>query len=177
MLYHKPLVDLNKGGALKAQGGRTVQIGFIGLGIMGTPMALNLLKAGFPLTVYNRTAAKCRPLVDAGAAQASSPREVAERSEVVITIVSDTPDVQSVLFGDDGVFHGLKAGLVVIDMSTISPAATRLFAQRLAERGAAMLDAPVTGGEKGAIEGTLGIMVGGRKETFDECLPIFHAMG
>jgi 3-hydroxyisobutyrate dehydrogenase len=177
MLYHKPLVDPNRAGLSRVQGERRVNIGLIGLGIMGRPMAANLLKAGFPLTVYNRTAAKCRPLVDAGAAQASSPRELAERSEVVITIVSDTPDVEEVLFGGEGVSHGLKAGRIVIDMSTISPTATCEFARRLAGGGAAMLDAPVTGGEKGAIEGTLGIMVGGPRETFDKCLPIFEALG
>jgi 3-hydroxyisobutyrate dehydrogenase len=156
---------------------QNTNIGFIGLGIMGRPMAANLMKAGFPLTVYNRTAGKCRSLVDEGAAQASSPRELAERSEVIITIVSDTPDVEAVLFGDEGVFRGLKAGRTVIDMSTISPAATCRFARQLAEAGASMLDAPVTGGEKGATEGTLGIMVGGARETFDQCLSIFQAMG
>ena len=154
-----------------------MHIGFIGLGIMGKPMALNLMKAGFDLAVYNRTAAKCRPLVEAGATQANTAREAAEGSEVVITIVSDTPDVESVLFGEDGISQGLRKGQVVIDMSTISPAATSSFAGRLNDYGAEMLDAPVTGGEKGAIEGSLAIMVGGRKETFDRCLPIFEALG
>lgn len=154
-----------------------MHIGFIGLGIMGRPMALNLVKAGFSLTVYNRTAAKCDPLVVAGAAQARSPREVAHKSDAVITIVSDTPDVESVLFGTDGVWYGLKQGDVVIDMSTISPRATMSFANRLAERGYEMLDAPVTGGEKGAAEGTLGIMVGGKREVYEKCLPIFQTLG
>jgi 3-hydroxyisobutyrate dehydrogenase len=144
---------------------------------MGRPMALNLVKAGFPLTVYNRTAAKCKPLIDAGAVSVSSTREVARSSDVVITIVSDTPDVESVLFGKEAVASGLREGQIVIDMSSISPSATETFAARLREHRVDMLDAPVTGGEKGAIEGTLAIMVGGRRETFEKCLPIFQAMG
>jgi 3-hydroxyisobutyrate dehydrogenase len=154
-----------------------MRIGFIGLGIMGRPMALNLIKTGFQLTVYNRTAAKCKPLVDGGATSVSSPREVAASSDVVITIVSDTPDVESVLFGIDGVSSGLRDGEIIIDMSSISPSATQRFASRLREQKVEMLDAPVTGGEKGAIDGTLAIMVGGRRETFDKCLPILQAMG
>ena len=154
-----------------------MHIGFIGLGIMGKPMAMNLIKAGFSLTVYNRTAAKCGPLVDAGAAAVSSPRAVAERAEVVITIVSDTPDVEAVLFGEEGVWSGVKPGQIVIDMSSISPAETQRFATRLRDGKVDMLDAPVTGGEMGAIEGTLAIMVGGKRETFTRCLPIFQAMG
>ena len=154
-----------------------MHIGFIGLGIMGAAMSRNLLKAGFQLTVYNRTRAKCQALVDAGAAAANSPQEAAEVSDVIIVIVSDTPDVEAVLFGDQGVARGLKEGQIVIDMSTISPAATQTFAARLRGKRVEMLDAPVSGGEKGAIEGTLSIMVGGQRETFDECLPIFQAMG
>src|SRR5215510_762723 len=154
-----------------------MRIGFIGLGIMGRPMALNLIKAGFSLMVYNRTAAKCKPLVDAGAVGVNSPREVAASSDVVITIVSDTPDVESVLFGNDGISSGLKEGEIVIDMSSISPSATQRYAARLREQRVEMLDAPVTGGEKGAIEGTLAIMVGGSREIFDKGLPILQAMG
>ena len=154
-----------------------MHIGFIGLGIMGKPMAMNLIKAGFSLTVYNRTAAKCGPLVDAGAAAVSSPRAAAERAEVVITIVSDTRDVEAVLFGQEGVWSVLKPGQIVIDMSSISPAESQRFATRLSDSKVEMLDAPVTGGEKGAIEGTLAIMVGGKKETFTRCLPIFQAIG
>jgi len=154
-----------------------MRIGFIGLGIMGRPMALNLIKEGFPLTVYNRTESKCKPLVDAGADAVSTPREVAQSSDIVITIVSDTPDVESVLFDETGIASGLKEGQIVIDMSSISPAATKRYAERLREQGVEMLDAPVTGGEKGAIEGTLAIMVGGSRETFDKCLPILQAMG
>src|SRR5215831_20060180 len=108
-----------------------MRIGFIGLGIMGRPMALNLIKAGFQLTVYNRTAAKCRPLVDAGASSVSSASDVAKSADVVITIVSDTPDVESVLFGKDGVSCGVKEEQIVIDMSSISPSATQRFASRL----------------------------------------------
>ena len=154
-----------------------MHIGFIGLGIMGKPMAMNLLNAGFNLTVYNRTAAKCRPLVDAGAFAVGSPREAAEGSDVVITIVSDTPDVEGVLFGEKGIWDGLKEDQIVIDMSSISPAATQRHAARLRDKQVEMLDAPVTGGEKGAIEGTLAIMVGGNSATFNRCLPIFQAMG
>ena len=154
-----------------------MKIGFIGLGIMGRPMALNLVKAGFSLTVFNRTRSKTEPLAAAGAAVADSPAEVARASDVVITIVSDTPDVESVLFGSDGLFHGAGSGKVLIDMSTISPEATIDFAGRLAEKECEMLDAPVSGGEKGAIEATLSIMVGGKREVFERCLPLFNAMG
>ena len=154
-----------------------MRIGFIGLGIMGRPMAMNLMKAGHSLTVYNRTPVKCRPLVDAGARRADSPHEAAEGCEIVITIVSDTPDVESVLFGQGGVADGAGQGTVVIDMSTVSAKATVGFAKRLSERGCEMLDAPVTGGEKGAIEGTLTIMAGGKRDVFDKCLGVFQAMG
>jgi 3-hydroxyisobutyrate dehydrogenase len=140
-------------------------------------MALNLVKAGFSLTVFNRTRSKTEPLAAAGAAVADSPAEVACASDVVITIVSDTPDVESVLFGSDGLFHGAGTGKVLIDMSTISPEATIDFAGRLAEKECEMLDAPVSGGEKGAIEATLSIMVGGKREVFERCLPLFNTMG
>lgn len=153
------------------------RIGFIGLGIMGKPMALNLLKAGYQVTVYNRTASKTEQLVLQGAEKVNSPREVAEKSTVIITIVSDTPDVESVILGKNGVIEGIKAGSVVIDMSTISPEATRRIAERLKEKGAYMLDAPVSGGEQGAINGTLSIMVGGETEIFERCKPILQAMG
>jgi len=151
--------------------------GFVGIGIMGRPQALNLMKAGFPLTVYNRTAAKCQPLAEAGARVAGSPAEVARPADVIITMVSDTPDVEAVLFGPGGVAEGLTPGKIVIDMSTISAKATGEFACKLAGLGCDMLDAPVSGGEKGAIEGTLAIMVGGKEEVFRKCLPVFQAMG
>ncbi len=152
-------------------------IGFIGLGLMGSGMSMNLLKAGFPLTVWNRTASKMKPLTDAGAKGAGSPREVAEASEVVISIVTDSPDVEEVILGPDGAIHGAKAGAVVIDMSTISPSVTRHIAEELGEKGVEMLDAPVSGGAIGARDGTLSIMVGGDEDVFEECLPVFEAMG
>lgn len=154
-----------------------MNVGFIGLGIMGQPMAQNLAKAGHTLTVYNRTASRCDPLKAAGAKVVDSPKAVAQATDVIITIVSDTPDVEAVLFGGDGVVEGVSSGNVVVDMSTISPAATESFAARLAERGAHMLDAPVSGGDKGAIAGTLSIMVGGSDDAFAKAKPLFDAMG
>jgi 3-hydroxyisobutyrate dehydrogenase len=153
------------------------RIGFIGLGIMGKPMCMNLLKAGFHVTVWNRTPAKMQQVATFGAQAAASPRCVAESSDVIITMVTDSPDVEEVVLGTDGVIHGVKLGSVVIDMSTISPAVTRAIAARLAETGVEMLDAPVSGGDSGAIAGTLAIMVGGNPETVERCRPIFEAMG
>jgi 2-hydroxy-3-oxopropionate reductase len=153
------------------------QVGFIGLGIMGAGMSRNLLAAGFELTVHNRTPEKMRPLAEAGAATASSPAELAATSDVVITCVSDTPDVEEVLLGDAGVLHGARPGSLVIDMSTISPSATRELAARLAERDVAMLDAPVSGGSEGAAKGTLSIMVGGSEEDLRRAMPYLEAMG
>lgn len=153
------------------------RVGLIGLGIMGTPMARNLLKAGFPLTVYNRTAAKARALAGEGATAVATPREVAERSDVVITIVTNSPDVEEVVLGKNGVIEGAHAGMLFVDMSTISPDVTRTVGARLAERGVAMLDAPVSGGERGAIDGTLSIMAGGDAAGFERCRPVFEAMG
>jgi len=153
------------------------RIGFIGLGIMGRPMALKLLNAGHGLTVWARRAEAAAVLADAGARVAGSPREVAAASDIVFTIVSDTRDVEEVLFGDDGVALGAGAESVVVDMSTISPAATRDMAARLAERGIEMLDAPVSGGEVGAIQGTLSIMVGGKPELFQRVQPLLACMG
>jgi len=153
------------------------KVGFIGLGIMGMPMARNLLKAGFEVTAYNRTKSKAEQLAKQGAKKADSPRELAMECPVVITIVSDTPDVEEVILGKDGVIEGIKPGSVVIDMSTISPQATQEIAARLKEREVHMLDAPVSGGEQGAINGTLSIMVGGDAEVFERYQPIFEAMG
>ncbi len=153
-------------------------IGYIGLGIMGAPMAANLIKAGFQLTVWNRSPEKAQPLREKGAAVANSPRAVAEaRPQVICLNVTDTPDVEAVLFGDDGVAAGASEGLIVIDHSTISPTATQDFAQRLAPRGITLLDAPVSGGDTGAKAGTLSIMVGGPPEAFDACLPVLRAVG
>ena len=153
------------------------KVGFIGLGIMGMPMAGNLIKAGFDLTVYNRTRSRTDGLVSAGARRADSPGDVASETNVVITIVSDTPDVEEVILGEQGVIEGIKPDAVVIDMSTISPQVTRRIADCLQERKAHMLDSPVSGGEQGAIDGTLSIMVGGEAEVYERCLPVFNAMG
>jgi len=153
------------------------RVGFIGLGIMGMPMARNLIKAGFDVVVYNRTISKADQMASEGVRKADSPRELAEVSPVVITIVSDTPDVESVVLGENGVIEGIKPDSVVIDMSTISPQATQIMATRLKEKGVHMLDAPVSGGEQGAIDGTLSIMVGGGAEIFERCLPVLNAMG
>jgi len=153
------------------------RIGFIGLGIMGTPMAQNLLKAGFQLTVYNRSKSPLAPLVSGGAASAQSPKEVAERSDVVITMVTDSEAVNAVVMGEGGVIEGAHDGLVLIDMSTISPSVTRSISASLAGRGVTMLDAPVSGGDTGAREGTLTIMVGGPVQAFEACLPVFQVLG
>jgi len=153
------------------------RVGFIGLGIMGMPMAYNLIKAGFEVVVYNRTVSKAEQMVSGGAKKADSPRELAAESPVVITIVSDTPDVESVILGENGVIEGIKPDSVVIDMSTISPQATQKIAARLKEKGVHMLDAPVSGGEQGAISGTLSIMVGGDAKIFERCQSILNAMG
>jgi 3-hydroxyisobutyrate dehydrogenase len=153
------------------------RVGFIGLGIMGMPMAHNLIKAGFGVVVYNRTASKTERIVSEGARKADSPRELASEASVVITIVSDTPDVESVILGENGVIEGIKPDSVVIDMSTISPQATLGIAARLGEKGVHMLDAPVSGGEQGAINSALSIMVGGDAEVLKRCQPIFEAMG
>ncbi|MCC6680966.1 MAG: NAD(P)-dependent oxidoreductase [Phycisphaeraceae bacterium] len=155
--------------------------GYVGLGIMGSAMAANLLKAGFALTVWNRSASKCELLRQAGAKVAASPAEVASASQVVCINVTDTPDVEAVLFGDKGIATSGAtsggAGLIVIDHSTISPAATREFAARLAKQNVTLIDAPVSGGDVGAKQGTLSIMAGGPQQVFDRCLPLLQAMG
>ena len=153
------------------------RIGFIGLGIMGRPMARNLLKAGYPLVVWNRSRPGIEALVEAGAAEADSPRAVAERSDIVITIVGDSPDVEQVALGERGIVESAHTGLVHIDMSTISPAVVRDIAARYAEADIELLDTPVSGGEQGATDGTLAIMVGGRKEVFERCRPVLEALG
>jgi 3-hydroxyisobutyrate dehydrogenase len=153
------------------------RIGFIGLGIMGGAMSVNLLKAGFPLTVWNRTPEKMRPLLEAGVKSVRSPKEVAERSDIVIDMVTDSKDVEEILLGKEGVIHGARPGTIVVDMSTISPIVTREIAKKLGEKGIRMLDAPVSGGDIGARNATLSIMVGGDAEAYEECLPVFQAMG
>src|SRR5712691_5423629 len=144
---------------------------------MGRPMAGHLVDAGYAVTVWNRTREKGAALLERGVAAAESPREVASRSDITITMVADTPDVLEVILGSNGVLSGARPGSVVVDMSTISPVATREIARKLAERGVEMLDAPVSGGEKGAIEGTLSIMVGGELEAVARAMPLFEAMG
>ena len=153
------------------------RVGFIGLGIMGSPMARHLLEAGFPLTVHSRSPAPVDALVSDGAVRATSPSEVAGVSDVVITMLPDTPDVEHVMLGDDGVAVGAPAGTLVIDMSTIDPGPTRAIAEQLGKHGVEMLDAPVSGGERGAIDGTLSIMVGGPDGAFARAQPILQAMG
>lgn len=154
-----------------------MNIAFIGLGTMGAPMAKRLLAAGHDVTVYNRTASRMAPLAEAGAQTASSPREAARQADVAITIVSDTPDVEDVVLGDDGLIHGLREGAVVVDMSTVAPEAAVRMAERLAERGIGFLDAPCSGGSEGAANGTLSIMVGGREETLQEVRPVLDVLG
>ena len=157
---------------------RTVRrIGFIGLGIMGRAMCRNLIKSGFDLTVYNRTRSRTEEAAAMGARVADSPADCARDAELVITIVTDTPDVRQVLFSSGGVAETIRPGAIVADMSTISPKATREMAAEMSQRGVHMLDAPVSGGEKGAIEGTLSIMVGGDEGAFQRALPAFQAMG
>lgn len=153
------------------------RVGFIGLGIMGQGMAANLFAAGHDLVVHNRTAERMRPLAERGAGTAGTPRELAMAADVVFICVSDTPDVDNVLFALDGVASGLRPGALVVDMSTISPAATRLFAARLAERDVGYLDAPVSGGSEGAARGTLSIMVGGADDDLERARPYLDAMG
>jgi 2-hydroxy-3-oxopropionate reductase len=154
-----------------------MQIGFIGLGIMGRPMALNLLKGGHALTVWARRPASMQPLLDAGARAADSPVEAARGSDLVISMVADAPDVAEVMLGEHGVVHGAAPGLVAIDMSTILPAAARDIGAGLAAAGVDFLDAPVSGGEVGAIAGTLSIMVGGSAAAFATARPAFECMG
>lgn len=155
----------------------TQVVGFIGLGIMGRPMARNLLKAGFPVVVHSRSRGPVQELQDAGAKAASSPRDVASQVDVLITMLPNSPDVELVALGKDGIIEGARRGLLYIDMSTISPIVSQKVGEALGEKGARMLDAPVSGGEKGAIEGALSIMVGGDKADFDAALPVFQALG
>ena len=144
-----------------------MNVAFIGLGIMGRPMALNLKKAGHTVFVYGRRPEAVAPLVEAGCTACASPAEAAAHADITIVMVSDTPDVETVLFGDDCVLDGARPGSVVVDMSTISPTATQAFAHKLAARGIEMLDAPVSGGEVGAVNATLSIMVGGQPAVFE----------
>ncbi len=152
-------------------------VGFIGLGIMGRPMAKNLLKAGYPLVVHSRSQRPVQELAESGAKAAASPRDVAAQVDVLITMLPSSPDVELVALGKDGIVEGARRGLLVLDMSTISPLVSQKVGTALAARGVRMLDAPVSGGEKGAIDAALSIMVGGEKADFETALPIFRAMG
>lgn len=153
------------------------RIGFIGLGIMGKPMARNLMKAGYTLVVHNRSRAPVEELSSQGAQPATCPKEVAERTDVVITMLPDSPDVEEVVLGPKGVVEGVRRGMLFIDMSTVAPSTAVRIHTALQEKGVSSLDAPVSGGEIGAKEGTLSIMVGGEKEAFERALPILKAMG
>jgi 2-hydroxy-3-oxopropionate reductase len=152
-------------------------IGFIGLGIMGRPMAKNLMEAGYDLVVHNRSPVKVEELAGEGATAAGSPKEVAERCDVVITMLPNSPQVEEVLAGEGGVFEGVREGALIVDMSTISPVVTEELAEAAKEKGASMLDAPVSGGDVGAIDGTLSIMVGGDEQDFERANPLFEVMG
>jgi 2-hydroxy-3-oxopropionate reductase len=152
-------------------------IGFIGLGIMGRPMARNLLKAGYPLVVHSRSRGPVDEIARVGAKVGTSARDVAAQSDVLITMLPNSPDVEQVVLGRDGVIEGARPGLVLLDMSTISPLVSQKIGAALGEKSVKMLDAPVSGGEKGATDGVLSIMVGGDKAVFDKVLPIFQAMG
>lgn len=154
-----------------------MRVGFIGLGTMGAAMAARLIAAGFDVTVHNRTRAREEPLADLGAARAAHPADAARGAALVVLIVSDTPDVDQVVFGPDGIAAGLAPGTLVVDMSTIAPDATRAYAARVAELGAAWLDAPVSGGSEGARNGTLSIMVGGVAADLERARPVLSAMG
>ncbi|MCK4864505.1 MAG: 2-hydroxy-3-oxopropionate reductase [Gammaproteobacteria bacterium] len=154
-----------------------MKIGFIGLGIMGQPMALNILNSGHSVWVYARRPAMMKPLTDAGATACSSSTEVAANTDIIFICVSDTQDVEKVILGEEGILKSIKKDSVVVDMSTISPSATRALAKTLSDNECHMLDAPVSGGEQGAIDGALSIMVGGEEEIFNRVLPLFNAMG
>jgi 2-hydroxy-3-oxopropionate reductase len=153
-------------------------VGFIGLGIMGRPMAKNLMEAGYELVIHNRSPEKAEELAEEGKATAAgSPREVAEASDIVITMLPDSPDVEAVVAGEDGVLEDIRDGALLVDMSTISPVVTKELSEKVREQGASMLDAPVSGGDVGAIEGALSIMVGGTEEDFERARPLFEVMG
>ena len=154
------------------------KVGFIGLGIMGRPMAKNLMEAGYELVVHNRSPEKAEELAKEGnATAAASPGQVAQACDIVITMLPDSPDVEAVVAGEGGVLEGIRDGALLVDMSTISPVVTKELSEKVREKGASMLDAPVSGGDVGAIEGALSIMVGGSKEDFERARPLFDVMG
>jgi 2-hydroxy-3-oxopropionate reductase len=153
------------------------KVGFIGLGLMGKPMAKNLMRAGYSLVVHNKPPDNAEELGREGAIVANSAREAAEQSDIIITMLPDSPDVQKVVAGEGGVLEGIKPGALLIDMSSISPVVTRDLAEKVRAKGASMLDAPVSGGDVGAIQGTLSIMVGGEEADFERARPLFEVMG
>lgn len=153
-----------------------MKVGFIGLGIMGKPMSKNLIKAGYELIVMDRNLSAVEEVVAVGARSAATPKEVAEQADLLITMLPNSPHVKEVVLGENGVIEGAKAGAVVVDMSSIAPLVSREVAAKLAEKGIEMLDAPVSGGEPKAIDGTLSVMVGGKKEIFEQCYPVLKAM-
>jgi 2-hydroxy-3-oxopropionate reductase len=154
-----------------------MKIGFIGLGIMGKPMAKNLLKAGYQLVVYDINPSPVKELATAGAEVASSAKEVAQKTDVVITMLPNSPHMKAAVMGPNGVLEGAKPGMIIVDMSSIAPLAAKEVAAKAAEKGVEMLDAPVSGGEPKAIDGTLSIMVGGKKEIFEKCQGFLNKMG
>jgi 2-hydroxy-3-oxopropionate reductase len=153
------------------------RIGYIGLGLMGKPMARNLMEAGYPLIVHNRSRASVNELAADGAIAATSPREVASASDIVFTNLPDSPDVEQVVLGPDGIIEGCRPGMIYIDNSSIKPETTRKIATALEEIGVSAIDAPVSGGDTGAKAGTLAIMVGGSRDIFEELMPVFQAIG
>ncbi len=155
----------------------TLKIGYIGLGLMGKPMARNIMKAGYEVVVHNRSRQSVEELVKGGAQPASSPAEVASQVDVVFTNLPDSPDVELVALGENGIVEGAHPGLIYVDNSTIKPATARMVGKKLADKGVSMLDAPVSGGDIGAINGTLTIMVGGSEAAFNKVMPIFEAIG
>jgi len=153
------------------------RVGFIGLGVMGKPMAKNLLKAGYSLVVYDINPKPVAELAAAGAREAASPKQVAETSDIVITMLPDSAEVEQVVLRENGVLKGARKDMIIIDMSSIAPSVTKRVAAEAEKIDVEMLDAPVSGGEPGAIQGTLAIMVGGKEETFNKCLDVLRAMG
>lgn len=154
-----------------------MKIGFIGLGIMGKPMSKNLLKAGYELVVLDLNPAVIKEFENAGIEVVDSPKEVAERSEIIITMLPNSQEVKAVVLGENGIIEGAKPGTIVIDMSSIAPLVSREIAEILKTKEVELLDAPVSGGEPKAIDGTLSVMVGGKKEVFEKCYPVMTATG
>lgn len=154
-----------------------MNVAFVGLGTMGSPMVMNLLGAGHRVRVHNRTRSREDAVVAAGAIASESPQQAATDADIIITCVSDSPDVEAVILGEAGVIHGAKSGSLAIDMSTISPSVTRAIAKTLAQKDIRMIDAPVSGGSEGAQKGTLSIMIGGSKEDVEKARPVLEAMG